>query len=537
MFEAGWVTLAAVREDPRWSLVGARGVVDVAPGDGTHATLTGWATLALDGGGWLALEVPETQVHALDGGCGGFVPRWTVHEVRVDGRAVPFQVEPLDRRTRVPWRIGRRLVLADVGAPGRHEVRVHWSQRVPWQRFEQLATTSTGLGQSTPLLPVFPTVAGARDEAPWELVARSPARVALVASGADEAEVTDGLRTVRARGSRLAEAGVVGGVFAKPVGDRVRGWSTPAGADGWLASIDGPLQRWSGVGLAPALDLVEVAATWLPTRSLWAEGVVLLRPQAALCDGGANQDVDTARRMSRAEVFALVEGAAAASWVGRVRTPGDGSAWLEGLARAFALDLVAGDAPAEARDWREALLACATAAGSSVRLAPAVSASSGFRQPGALCAAPIVLGPMLDDRLGREGADRVRRAVFASGVVDSAALVAAVLAEAPDAGPWVARWLLDGRVVELATAWGALGPDGTTVRGTLGPDLGGAPVEAEFRGRMGVARRVLLVPDADGAFEVTLPFAPTAASFDPDHRLLEHRVLSPMPWVPGSFPE
>ncbi len=533
--------LGATEPDPAWTVVRADGRTAYTLAENPEwARLEGETELvlrALRAGDTLALEVPEVVVDRLDAGGERPFTDWQLLDVRAaDGTVLPVTLAAVDPAARLAPRADRRLVLVRLPAsPAVGDllsVRVRWRQEVPWASVERLPTETRINDVAAPLGPALVRLAGDHRPFPYALDVTVPVGAVVVVSGRSDDPVIDGLRSrVHSEGDVGPEAVVTAGEWrlADLGAVRVAAPGASRAAALAVAEVTVPLETWSGVRLGPT-DFVQLPASFRPPAGRWGEGVAAIRPWLRF-----DQDV-------RAEV--LYEGLgpsglpdlptvlggealAASAWAGRVGATAEGAVWIEAFGRAFAIDVLSARSALAWRDW---LQRCSIPlAGMSPALSPHAAATTAFRDTAARCAGPLIVGPMLDDRLGTTRARLVRRAVFASGTVDADAIRAAVLAENPGAGPWLDRWIDGGQPVRVEATWSATPTDhGARVRGTVSADsvLGGAPVLLRFQ--RGTQQFDLSVR-GDGVavpFEAELPFVPRSVGIDPTHRLL--RVPGPV---------
>jgi hypothetical protein len=527
--ELGHRVLARDSAPPVWMITGAAATSRVQPeANPLLASVATSARLQLtgDGGRWLGLEVPDAAFGRVAGSL-HMDDAWTVAGVSRDGVALPVTIAPGRDLEIDIARPDRRLVIVDLGPdPGTAlTLDVAWSQRVPWKRADHLATTNVQRGTGTPMLPALPTVAGAARDFPYQLVVHAPAAVDLVVSGTWQSdELTRKGRTVRTRGTTGGAATVVAGQWSAQAHGPVSVHFERSGDAQSAARLVGAFAAWSGLP-ASDVDLVELPPEFTPPRALWGEGIAGIRPVLTLADSLWFDDAVDAPNL---DAFLLSEGVAGAS-LAHLAVDAVGAAWVDALARAFALDLQAALDPKAARTWRRDLQTCATLPTRTPALSPEVAATSGFRDPSVRCAAPLVLGPMLADRFGEAGALRIRSALLASGRADVESWRVAALAEDPEAGPWVDRWLRDGHIAgPIAASIDTVEADegGWRVRGTVrsGTELGGAPVVVRLMGAK--VDLAVPVPGREAAFDVVVPGKPSRAVVDPELRLLRPGPLA-----------
>ncbi len=406
-----------------------------------------------------------------------------------------------------------RVQLATPLRPGAPlSIRVGWSRPV---------ADAAGL-----LLPALPRVAGDLGHHPYTLAVWAPADRLPVASGAGDRALDGPPDRVGVAGAGRTGAAAAVGLAPAPgaAGRRGRALTRqdPAGTAAALDRLAPALRAASGWTL-DAIDLVGLPPAPGPPAPRAAEGIAgvpdaLGLPGGALPGGRRWARLPAAAAVARSEAIflATTTGAAGADPVART--------WLAGAARAFALSQLA---PPDAAAWRGALQHCAQSPAPRA-LSPEATALSGFATVSARCATPLVVGPMLDDRLGASAAERVRRAVLAPGQVGADRWVAAVLAEDPTAAAWAQRWLVEGHVARVRLDWRTTPvPEGVRVEGRVVSDspLAGAPVTVRF----GTGpRAVELQASGSRPFAVVLPQAPRRATVDPDHRLLAVRP-TPLP--------
>lgn len=517
------------------------GRVDLAPDPNPErATLRGETELELlarRAGEVVALEVPEVRVDALDPGGERPFAAWALAGVAdVGGAALGATVAAVDPAARLAHRLDRRLVLVRLPAPlpagDTLRLRVTWTQQVPWASVERLAGGTRVNDVAAPMGPALVRLAGDHRPFPYTVEVTAPGDAVVVVSGASEDPVPEGDRVrVRSHGDVGPDAVVTAGEWrlADLGGVRVAAPGATRAAAVAVAEVTEPLDRWSGVRLGPT-DFVELPGSFRPPAGRWGEGVAAIRPWVRMeTDLRAGQVFEgpVPRGLGDLATVLGAEALAASAWTGRVGATAEGEVWLEAFGRAFALDVL-GRRSAVA--WQAWLQRCAAPLmGMSPALSPHAAATTGFRETAGRCAGPLLVGPMLDDRVGTTRARLIRRAVFASGVVDAASFRAALLAESPDAGPWADRWIDGGQPIRLGVDWAAdPGEVFTRVHGLVRADsaLGGAPVLLRFRRGGRIFDLSVRGLGAEVPFEAELPFVPRAVEIDPDHHLLRVPVLS-----------
>lgn len=514
----GYRVLAGSAPDPAWTVeaahaetglrrAGSSVVVD------THVRLRVRALRPTD---TLALAFPDVEPDPLDVGGDGFATDWTLDRVEDEAGA------PL-RSTAPPpsgWDADRRTVLvrwADPWDAGRvRTLDLHWTQALPFGRVEGLRGVALGAGVDTPLTPALPRLVADRSPFPYVWRARAPATLRLAPSGRIVDETSGGdVRTLTVEGDDGAHAAwALGRWEVGRVGDLERYAETAADAAAEaLTGLRSPISAWSGLPLGP-LRYVPLPRTWRSPHAEAAGTVFGVRRAVRLpgVTGGA-----PSQELPGLPTVLTVTGAAQASWAGRGAPSAAGDAWVGAFARAFALDLLDAD---DASAWRAWLQTCIRPVpGLHPALSPEVSGTSPFRRTSTECAGPLLVGPMLDDRLGAADARLVRRAVFGAGRIDADTLTTELLRHAPDARPWASRWLRGGEPVDLRLTWTAAG---THVTGVLHGDteLAGAPIVVRFRAGLRTADVTLRGDGAELPLDTTLPFVPRHAAIDPDHRVL-----------------
>ncbi len=481
-----------------------------------------WLDVVGDGSTrWLPLEVPEVIPRVMDAGGEVFVTEWRIESVSANGRPLPVRVAEIDPETRLATRRDRRLVWVELEDLAAATVSVTWSQRVPFGRSEWVATRIAHLGDATPPLPAMPRVAGAATTFPYRLTVAAPEGPELSVSGITEAERHfDGIVESRSRGRAGGEAVVALGKWSRDQSGTVRALfkGRTRGHAATVLSLGDPLVRWSGRSLPEELEVVELAAAWRPSAAVFAEGWVGLRPKMRI----PGQPLE---RLPGLEDVLLSEGVAGAAWPAGSASSEETRAWSFGMARAFALDVLATTDPDGARKWRKTLQKClGPAHGVRPALSPNHAATHGFSDISARCAAPLILGTALHDRLGSEGARTARAIALEAGPLTTESLRVAILAVDPSAGPWVTRWIEEGHPTHIDLDWDAVATEeGAVVRGELRPDLplAGAPVVLRFaRGLRSMDVVVSTEEVGSTAWEVTLPFSPLTVRIDPERRLL-----------------
>jgi len=534
----GFRTLATETWDSAWRVELARGELSLAPEPGGGAVrVVGSARLDLVAqrqARMLAIEVPAVLPDALDLGSASVPVEWKVDGVSWDGGAdLRFVLPEVDPAARSATRPDRRLVLVDTGpveAQAARSLRVRWSQRVPYGAPEILAERVVGRRPTSPLVPALPRLAGERTAFPYSLVVDGGRETQVLASGKRTASGAGpgAVTRIEVEGARGAAAVVWVGRLEEALHGSVRLVTDDADAEMALALERAwrPIGLWSGVEPA-STSFVQVGSSYLPSAGVWAEALAGLRPQAVLevRSGGVQAEYPGwwAPGLPETETVLGGEALAAAAWSDRAGPAADGAAWLDAFGRAFVLEVLE---PKPAAAWRAWMSSCVGALGLKVGFSPAVAGPTGLREPAVRCGAPFLVGPMLDDRLGATKARLARRAILSGRRVDLGFVRAAILAQEPDAGPWVDRWLGSGEPVELTVSWSA-SPKGELwrVEGTLTATspLAGAPVTL----RVARGKQMLdVVVRGSGAvvpFGVDLAFEPRSVTVDPDRRVLRTR--------------
>jgi hypothetical protein len=254
-----------------WRVDRASSSIEVAadPG-GVAATVIGSSRLRIQATRptrTLALEVPDVEPHAMDGGGDHFATDWEVTEV-VDeaGGALDFLVpEPFVEGV-AAWRPDRRLVLVrwpeELPAGADRTVRVGRRQTVPYAAIDSLHTRRVRMGTSTPTLPAIPTVAGDPGTFPFGLHVTAPPGTIVAASGRPRPDTMEG-DDVRREGQGGGAAVVVVGPShpASVPGVRVLTAKRLLERPETLSSLAPRLYAWSERKLAH-VDLVQLVASW-----------------------------------------------------------------------------------------------------------------------------------------------------------------------------------------------------------------------------------------------------------------------------------
>jgi hypothetical protein len=300
--------------------------------------------------------------------------------------------------------------------------------------------------------------------------------------------------------------------------------ATPEMADA-VAKVAQPLSLWSGVRMGET-RFVSLPRTWRPPAALGGEGLAGLRQAVDPEEWWVKKKGGPPPDLPEYATVLGAEGLANAAWTGRGGASASGRAWLWAFGRAFALDVLD---PKEAAPWREWLQTCARPReGMRPALSPEVAATGAWREISMRCSGPMIVGPMLDDRLGADMARLVRREVLSGPRVDFAALRAAVVARDPSAAGWADRWLGGGNPVRLRLGWRATAAvAGAHVHGFVeaDSDLAGAPVRVRLR-RGGLVVDVTLRGDGERVpIDVDVPFEPTRVEVDPDRRMLREPMV------------
>lgn len=529
----GYRRLATTAGTPPWAVRRAdvTWTIPRLAGSGQELRVTGEALLDVvptHDTRWIAVELPWFHPSPGDIGETSVEPAFRVESVTDPvGVVLASSTPSVDTDTELAWRPRRRLLLVKfpepVPAGESRVVDVRWSQRVPYGRIEAFPYGNVHYGSVTPPLPAVPVVVGDDGVFPYRLDVEVTAPEKVAVSGAL-------LDVVPGRGSQtFRSAGLVGGAARLAVGRweeqalglaRVLSPNQERDSAARVALLAVAVADWSG---AQPLDMevARLTPTVAPAHVEWGEGWVGIVP-----------DVDVEKPRWAGNVYPHdlgdpvnilgLQGVAAASWAERAGQGAEATAWVEAFAGAFA---IAHLGPKEAVGWRKWMQGCAsTFPPREMALSPAEAATTGYREISTRCAAPLVLGPMLDDRLGVDGASRVRRALLGQGpVLDRERVGAAVLAEDPSAGPWVRRWIDLATVPDLDLAWTATEEEGGyRVTGTVRADgdMGGAPVVV----RVGAGRKAVdvVVPltGREAAFSVHVRRRPLLVTLDPARRVL-----------------
>ncbi len=509
------------------SVVDAVGLMEVRPSPGGRAAevrvLARLSVRADTRQNTVFIDVPVVRMRKLDTGAALVPTGWGIDSVEA-GESARWTLSEDPPGVDLAHRPGMRrltVVLAKPLEPGaRQDIVVSWHQTVPYARVDINANHVAYHGEATPLLPALPRLAGDDGRFPYGLEVWAPPDAAIVLSGGDEVSrgERDGLVGVGAHGVVGGQAAVVVGNLKADQAVRSRSL-TRRSAPGLAAQLDGlalPVWSWTGWTMG-RLDLVELPPSWGPPEPFAAEGVAGVRTGLALPTShplhgrpwSALPDLDT---------VLVAESALAAVLAGLAGSDLEAGIWVDAFARSFGLSVIP---PSSALPWREALQNCTLTPGSrGPALAPKAVVGTGFQGLAARCAMPLVLGPMLDDRLGHDGAMRVRRAALAPGLLREDAVVKAVLREDPTAADWAQRWLTEGHVAKVWLETEVVQADvGWQVSGTVVSDspLAGAPVTVRLR-RGRFTQDVTV--DGTGSFVATVPYRPWRIVLDPDHRLL-----------------
>jgi hypothetical protein len=536
----GYRSVAVALGPADWRVVRGSSSVSVTPeGSGLAAQVKVDATLVLQAvasTATLALEVPSVAASTLDSGGERFRLDWQLDSV--DGGGTTWLLAAVDPDVDHAFRRDSRLAVvtwpAPVAAGDERVVRVQWSQRVPYARLDVAGRFVRRFGTATPPLPALPRPAGDAGRFPYTLEVWGPDDTTVVASGGDEQPLTSehGRHGVRAQGLAGGAAAAVVGAFEIDRAGSLRAL-TQRPREGLTASLVGmeaALRSWTGWNPG-AVDLVELPPAWMPPAPLTAEGLAGLRGGLGMRGTGTLKIHPWDQLPALSQVL-VAESMAGALLAGAAGADAEARVWVAALARAFALDTLA--AP-DAAAWRLTLQECA-AVGSGTRPAwsPAAAGNTGFADLAARCAGPLLVGAMLEDRLGSTGAARVRRAALADGLLRVERLVAAVIDEDPTAAAWAQRWLVEGHM-PTASPVITVSPDGGgswRVHGRIDADmpLADAPITVRLtRGE----RTFDVVAHGAEPFDMLVPFEPLMSTLDPDHRALI-RVAGPLASVPST---
>lgn len=477
----------------------------------------------------LVLEVPELRLQPSDAGAERFAPDWALESVSDEGRPPPqVRVTDDDAAAVYAWRPGRRLVelvWPEEVPPGAvRTLALRWRQRVPLARVDTLRGGILRFGDASPPMPLFPLPVGDPGAFAWGATVVSDPTLEVAGGRPEGDQIGAGGQRVRRVG------GEAGGAAALAIGrwkvDRAGGVavyseaSAPGSARAALR-VARPLLTWSGRPLA-ALGLAQLPAAVRPAVALWAEGFAGIQP-SALPEGYAAFVDGEQTRLPEVDTVLAAEGLAGASWARLAGADREAQGWLGALARAFAVEVLPA---AQGRVWRAWLNDCsARTVGTNPGLSPYAAARSGFRELSTRCGAPLIVGPMLDDRLGPERARALRRRWLSEGRLDLGGMVAAYREADPEGEAWARRWLAGGQrahVEVLVEGLRALEGGRWRATGTLRSDfpLAGAPVTVELRAGKARQRLHIEAGEREVPFSVDLDFRPRAVVVDPDQRLL-----------------
>ena len=510
--------------DPRWIGLEAEAAVEVG---------------ALRGGRFVAVEVPEVRPDLADDAAGG-ATRWEIAGVWSGERALRYAATDRPRDGRLSWRAAHRLVIVDLEEPVSHgaalPIRIQWRQRMPFARHEELPTRTLSLGTATPFVPLSPRLAGGSATFPLRAEIRAPEGAEVVFSGTDvDRRVGGGWRVYATEARDGGRAAAVVGRWAGGSADVAltsrffRAQRSPREpAPGSARGLVEALGRWSGAPIPSGLRLVELPPqVWrMPAAEAWSD--------LAGLRGHAVVGLDTAeagrlqRRYPRLDGVLLAEGLAASAFAGRAEANPTSEGWLAAFARAFALAALAAQDRDEEVAWQRSLSACATAAARlGVPASPHRAAPAGLQLAAGRCSGPKIVGPMLDDRLGVEGARQARAAVLSGRApLDAYGIYEAVVAADPTAADWAQRWILDGHLPALSATFEVAekerGARRHHVQGTVAADIAvdDTPIPIRLVRRNRIHDLVVVLDGRQASFEADVPFAPTRVLVDPEHRVL-----------------